>query len=277
MSSNPLVDAASGIILRGFELEKQNKLTESFVCYQEGIGILIKALKLLSTASGSFSQFPNNSKFTLDSGLRNRLRQKVNEYMDKAEHIKELIKKETASKSVLMALSMLEGNYHEQMIIDEGSTGYGYQRIFGRFLNDGTVQEVWVDDPYIRSSFQIENFSHFCEILVQSQSPVRKLHLVTGKDTQQTKEQSEKFTILKLDLAKHRISFDWSFSDTLHDREIRFDNGWIIKIGRGLDYIRRSEHKFFGLGVHDYDFRPCAATTIDIFHRSSLHVDKNTK
>ncbi|KAF8562384.1 hypothetical protein P879_08714 [Paragonimus westermani] len=252
MSSNPLVDAASGIILRGFELEKQNKLTESFVCYQEGIGILIKALKSLSTAS--------------DNGVRNRLRQKVNEYMDKAEHIKELIKRETA-----------KGNYHEQMNIDEGSTGYGYQRIFGRFLNDGTVQEVWVDDPYIRSSFQIENFSHFCEILVQSQSPIRKLHLVTGKDTQQTKEQSEKFTILKSDLAKHRISFDWSFSDTLHDREIRFDNGWIIKIGRGLDYIRRSEHKFFGLGVHDYDFRPCAATTIDIFHRSSLHVDKNTK
>ncbi|KAF6775553.1 hypothetical protein AHF37_05360 [Paragonimus kellicotti] len=83
MSSNPLVDAASGIILRGFELEKQNKLTESFVCYQEGIGILIKALKLLSTAS--------------DSDIRTHLRQKVNEYMDKAEHIKELIKKETAN------------------------------------------------------------------------------------------------------------------------------------------------------------------------------------
>ncbi|KAF5396691.1 hypothetical protein PHET_10316 [Paragonimus heterotremus] len=144
MSSNPLVDAASGIILRGFELEKQNKLTESFVCYQEGIGILIKALKLLSTASGLFSYFPNISQFSLDNDLRNRLKLKINEYMDKAEHIKELIKKETA-----------KGNYHEQMNIIEGSTGYGYQRIFNRFLNDGTAQEVWVDDPYIRSSFQV--------------------------------------------------------------------------------------------------------------------------
>ena len=29
-----------------------------------------------------------------------------------------------------------------------------------------------------------------------------------------------------------------SLSAKLHDREIRFDNGWIIKIGRGLDFFR---------------------------------------
>lgn len=53
----------------------------------------------------------------------------------------------------------------------------------------------------------------------------------------------------------------------------RFDSGWIVKIGRGLDYIRRPEHKFCGLGVHDYDFRTCSATTIDIFHSSILRQD----
>ncbi|OON22141.1 MIT domain protein [Opisthorchis viverrini] len=248
--SHPLVAAASGIIVRAIELEKQNKLTESLVCFQEGIGILIKALRSLSSND--------------DSNLKSHLRQKVTDYMDKAEKLKDSIKRETA-----------KGNYHEQMTISEGSTGYGYQRIFGRFLNEGTIQEVWVEDPYIRSSFQIENFSHFCEILVRSESPIRNVHLLTGVDTQNPDEQLKKFQLLKSDLWQHRVVFDWVFSDTLHDREIRFDNGWIVKIGRGLDYIRRPAHKFCGLGVHDYDFRPCAATTVDIFHRSSLRVEKD--
>ncbi|CAL8080293.1 unnamed protein product [Calicophoron daubneyi] len=87
-------------------------------------------------------------------------------------------------------------------------------------------------------------------------------------------EQIKKFKILRDDLQAQSVTFEWDFSDTLHDREIRFDNGWIVKIGRGLDYVRRSEHKFCGLGVHDYDFRPCAATTVDIFHRSSLRIEK---
>ncbi|KER33826.1 hypothetical protein T265_00283 [Opisthorchis viverrini] len=125
------------------------------------------------------------------------------------------------------------------------------------------------------ASFKIENFSHFCEILVRSESPIRNVHLLTGVDTQNPDEQLKKFQLLKSDLWQHRVVFDWVFSDTLHDREIRFDNGWIVKIGRGLDYIRRPAHKFCGLGVHDYDFRPCAATTVDIFHRSSLRVEKD--
>ncbi|CAL8080290.1 unnamed protein product [Calicophoron daubneyi] len=183
--------------------------------------------------------------------------------MDKAESLKIAIRRETA-----------KGGYHEQLVIEDGSRGHGYRRIFGRFVSEGTAHEVWVEDPYVRSTFQIENFSHFCEILVQSESPIRKIHLVTGRDTQKPQEQIKKFKILRDDLQAQSVTFEWDFSDTLHDREIRFDNGWIVKIGRGLDYVRRSEHKFCGLGVHDYDFRPCAATTVDIFHRSSLRIEK---
>ncbi|KAK4470799.1 hypothetical protein MN116_006319 [Schistosoma mekongi] len=245
MTSNSLIEAGSIVMVRAIELEKQLKFTESLTCYEESIGLFIKALRSI----------PENTQLE----FKEKLRQKVSEYITHAEKLKEKLKKESEN-----------GNYHEQIVIDEGATGFSYKRVFGRFLEDGTASKIWVDDPYIRNSYQIENFSHFCEVVVQSESDVKNIYLTTGEDTQHPYEQIEKFGHLKDDLEKHNINFEWTFSDTLHDREIRFDNGWIVKIGRGLDYFRRPEHKFCGLGVHDYEFRSCSATTIDIFHSSIL-------
>uniref|UniRef100_A0A094ZNA3 MIT domain-containing protein 1 n=1 Tax=Schistosoma haematobium TaxID=6185 RepID=A0A094ZNA3_SCHHA len=219
-------------MLRAIELEKQLKFTESLTCYEESIGLFIKALRSI----------PDNTQ----PEFKDRFRLKVSEYITHAEKLKEKLKKESEN-----------GNYHEQIVIEEGATGYSYKKVFGRFLEDGTI----------------ENFSHFCEVIVQSVSKVKNIYLTTGEDAQHPDEQIEKFNMLKGDLEKHSVTFEWTFSDTLHDREIRFDSGWIVKIGRGLDYIRRPEHKFCGLGVHDYDFRTCSATTIDIFHSSILRQD----
>ena len=49
----------------------------------------------------------------------------------------------------------------------------------------------------------------------------------------------------------------------------RFDNGWVIKIGRGLDIYKPTENKF-SIGFCDFDLRPCHETTVDIFHRKSV-------
>ncbi|KAL5112928.1 MIT domain-containing protein 1 [Taenia crassiceps] len=140
--------------------------------------------------------------------------------------------------------------YHEHIDIADGETGYGYRKLFSRFLDDG----------------RIEKFSHFCEVLVGSASPVQRIILQTGVDCEKSEEQLKKFETLKQDLQLRKVDFIWNFSPLLHDRQIRFNNGWVIKIGRGLDYIKNAPHKFVGLGVHDFDFRPCLQTTIDIFY-----------
>ncbi|CAH8517760.1 unnamed protein product [Schistosoma turkestanicum] len=196
MTSNSLIEAGSIVMLRAIELEKQLKFTESLTCYEESIGLFIKALRTI----------PENTQ--LD--FKDKLRLKVSEYITHAEKLKAKLKKESEN-----------GNYHEQIVIEEGSTGYGYKKIFGRFLEDGTVRKVWMEDPYIRNSSQIENFSHFCEIMIQSPSNVKNIYLTTGKDVQHADEQIAKFEILKEDLEKHSVTFEWIFSDTLHDREIR--------------------------------------------------------
>lgn len=49
----------------------------------------------------------------------------------------------------------------------------------------------------------------------------------------------------------------------------RLDNGWIIKIGRGLDYFKPATSKF-SIGMFDLDLRNCHETTVNIFHTNNV-------
>ena len=79
-------------------------------------------------------------------------------------------------------------------------------------------------------------------------------------------QQLEKLEQIQKSLQDLEICFEFEFSDTLHDREIEFDNGWVIKIGRGLD-IYKSPASKFAIGAWDFDLRECHATTIDIYSK----------
>lgn len=63
--------------------------------------------------------------------------------MKRAENIKKLIKE----KKEL-------GMYREQMKIEAGSIGHGYESLFGRFL-DASVTYIHIEDPYIRAHHQV--------------------------------------------------------------------------------------------------------------------------
>ena len=55
-------------------------------------------------------------------------------------------------------------------------------------------------------------------------------------------------------------------NENLHDREIRFDNGWVIKIGRGLDFFQKPD-LWFGIGANDLTLRRCLETKVDVFKK----------
>lgn len=63
--------------------------------------------------------------------------------MNRAEAIKKLVLNEKEA-----------GKFHEQVHIENNSTGHSYKALFGRFL-DNEVQYVLVEDPYIRSFHQV--------------------------------------------------------------------------------------------------------------------------
>ena len=69
---------------------------------------------------------------------------------------------------------------------------------------------------------------------------------------------------VKQSLLEIDVVLDIKLNPKLHDREIRFDNGWIIKIGRGLDFYQKPSN-WFEIGVNDLSLRKCLETKVDIY------------
>lgn len=143
-----------------------------------------------------------------------------------------------------------------------GDTGYSYESIIGPYLFG--AKAVVIEDPYIRLQHQIQNFVRFCETVVKAGS-IKKIDLVTGfDDNTQLAEIHEKLSDLKQSLLEIDILLEVTLNPNLHDREIRIDNGWVIKIGRGLDFYQRPSN-WFEIGTNDLSLRKCLETKVDIF------------
>lgn len=143
-----------------------------------------------------------------------------------------------------------------------GDTGHSYESIIGPYLF--SAKAVVIEDPYIRLQHQIQNFVRFCETVVKAGS-IKKIDLVTGfDDNTQLAEIHEKLSDLKQSLLEIDIMLEVTLNPNLHDREIRIDNGWVIKIGRGLDFYQRPSN-WFEIGTNDLSLRKCLETKVDIF------------
>jgi ATP-dependent Lon protease len=145
-----------------------------------------------------------------------------------------------------------------------GDTGRSYDAIFGPYLSG--AKEVVIEDPYIRAQHQIQNFVRFCEMVVKS-GTIKSVRLITSyEDPTQRQDALAKLGDLKQSLIEVDIELNVTENRNIHDREVRLDNGWTIKIGRGLDFYQRPE-SWFELGATDLSLRKCLETKVDIFKR----------
>ncbi|HSH83474.1 MAG TPA: BREX system Lon protease-like protein BrxL [Herpetosiphonaceae bacterium] len=147
-----------------------------------------------------------------------------------------------------------------------GDTGQSYESIIGPYLEG--ARSVVIEEPYIRAQHQMQNFVRFCETLVVN-SVIKQIRLVTNPGDDMTRaEVEDKLGELKQSLLEIDIVLEIEFNPNLHDREIRLDNGWVIKIGRGLDFYQRPE-SWFHIGANDLSLRRCLETKVDIFRREA--------
>lgn len=143
-----------------------------------------------------------------------------------------------------------------------GDTGFSYESIMGPYLKG--AKTVVIEDPYIRLQHQIQNFVRFCETVLKA-GTVKKISLITGHDDKTPlAEMAEKLEELKQSLLEQDVELDVKLNPNIHDREIRLDNGWVIKIGRGLDFYQKPG-SWFEVGAHDLNLRKCLETKVDIF------------
>jgi len=143
-----------------------------------------------------------------------------------------------------------------------GDAGYTYDSLIGPYLVG--AKAVAIEDPYIRASHQVANLVRFCETVSKCPS-VRQVTLITSYDEQTNlAELNERLEELKQSLVELDIVLDVRINENLHDREIRLDNGWIIKLGRGLDIYQKPDSRY-AIGFSDFSLRKCLETKVDIF------------
>ena len=148
-----------------------------------------------------------------------------------------------------------------------GDTGYSYESILGPYFEG--AKAVVIEDPYIRLQHQIQNFVRFCETILKSNT-VKKIQLITGYDDKtQLTDIAEKLDELKQSLLELDVELEVKLNPNMHDREIRIDNGWVVKIGRGLDFFQKPGG-WFEVGANDLSLRKCLETKVDIFRGLNL-------
>jgi ATP-dependent Lon protease len=151
--------------------------------------------------------------------------------------------------------------------IVDGAKGYGYEKIFGPYMVG--AESIIIEDPYIKHRHQVDNLNRFCALAV-SLGSVKSILLKSGKAFGEDSDDADsRLETLKRDLAKnHQIKFDWTRSETLHDREVIFSNGWTVKVGRGLDLYHKPEN-WSSVGAVDFNLRSCRHTKVDVLRRDT--------
>ncbi len=143
-----------------------------------------------------------------------------------------------------------------------GDVGHSYESIIGPYLRG--AKTVVIEDPYIRLQHQIQNFVRFCECVLKA-GTVKKINLINGyDDNTQLEDIAEKLEELKQSLLELDVELEVKLNPNMHDREIRIDNGWVVKIGRGLDFFQKPGG-WFEVGANDLSLRKCLETKVDIF------------
>ena len=96
---------------------------------------------------------------------------------------------------------------------------------------------------------------------------VKRIKLITSYDESTSLDEvNERLGELKQSLLEMDVVLEVELNPNLHDREIRIDNGWIVKIGRGLDFYQKPT-TWFSVGAHDMSLRPCLETKVDIYRQ----------
>ncbi len=170
-------------------------------------------------------------------------------------------------KETFVPTEIKESLTEKHIKVHYGDVGYSYETVFKEYLKGAT--QIVIEDPYVRQKHQISNFLRFIELAVKI-GEVEEINLVTSFDDESQKaENIQIFDQIADSLFENQIVLIVKFSETLHDREIKLNNGWNIKMGRGLDYYQSLAGNYYQLGTNDLDLRPCLETSFDFYKSKS--------
>lgn len=218
------------------QYELSGRKLESLKLYEEGIAELLKACKAES-----------------DPTKKQHFQKKIKEYMDQAEKLKEFIQNWGS-----------RGEIRDRFHIADGATNHGYDNVFGNYLN-AEVTEILIEEPYMKDHYHLCNLIMFCELAVTKCRNLKCIKVTTNKDKSPNSEQEQGLKHIAESLAKQNVNLYTDLTANLHDRQVMLSNGYIIKIGRGMNYFKPLATKL-SLGIYNFNFRECRETNVDIFY-----------
>ncbi|CRL06470.1 CLUMA_CG019543, isoform A [Clunio marinus] len=227
---------ATQLLTKAIQYELCGRKLESLKLYEDGISELLKTCKAEA-----------------DKEKKKHYQKKLTEYMDQAEKLKQAILN-WGSK----------GEIRDKIHIAENAKNYSYHRIFGKYLTED-VEEILIEEPYMKDHYHLCNLVMFCELAVTNCKNLKCIRITTNKDTNKESEQDKGLQSIANSLLLHNVCLSINYTSSLHDRQILLSNGYIIKIGRGLNYFKPLAGKL-SLGQFNYNFRECRETNVDIFY-----------
>lgn len=142
---------------KAVEYDMNGRQLESLKLYQSGISALLEICKskfffCLFTFPFYFFMVFILTNFVAfrciagetDPNKKLHFQKKIDEYMTRAEQIKVKINE-----------LRVRGEIVDKIHIIANGTGYGYETIFGKYLND-SVKEVSLEEPYLREYYQVK-------------------------------------------------------------------------------------------------------------------------
>lgn len=139
--------------------------------------------------------------------------------------------------------------------VKENQRGISYKALFGDYLKG--AQKIVIIDPYIYKSHQIRNLTELLQLIVDLNEDLEEdlsVALHTTVDKEKPTRQEDAFKLLKEDLEREGVAFDYTY-DASHDRAILVDDTWAINLGRGLDIFDFFEN--FSLKQASQRMRKC--------------------
>lgn len=131
----------------------------------------------------------------------------------------------------------------KEIVIRDNQKGLSYKKLFSDYLKG--AKEITLTDPYIRYPHQFRNLLEFCSVLILNKRKEEEinLHVITWNDIEHTPLSIDNLDEINESLRDSGIQFSYEFQD-LHDRSIVADNGWKIKLGRGLDIFEKPAFRY---------------------------------
>jgi hypothetical protein len=144
--------------------------------------------------------------------------------------------------------------------------GWPWSRIFAAKHLKGATQ-AWLIDPYLVMRHQRRNLGEFAMAVLEGGAKLKILNVIT-REVSDTSPDADKQYYDAIDrdaFEKAGMRVLHTIDPDIHDRLFTLDNGFVFKLGRGLDIYK----PVAGLAARVSSLRQVRACEIDVFRPPS--------